>query len=119
MKMFINPLDNMKACYVGRDDASYGKFTCVYSTGENMAQFKRHIKTGFNSPAEAISWYFEVYPAGNVMTQESFLNLQAQMLSLKLPSENANMFNPTYMVVRQKPTPVKKTKDGQIISDFE
>lgn len=115
--MFVNQLDKLNACYIAPDDASWGKFQCVYSTGETVHQFKRHLKCGFRSHAEAISWYLERFPNGNIMCQRNFLDMQAQMLTLKMPSPS--MFDPLQMTERPRPTAVKKDKDGSIISDFE
>ena len=116
--MFVNGMDKVNNCYVAPDDSQYGKFMCVYSIGGTLQQYSHHKKCGFNSAAEAISWYFERCSDGNVLTERNFLELQARLLTLKLPSQ-PDVFNPTFMTERPMPVAVKKTKDGQIVSDFE
>src|ERR1700722_2984988 len=116
--MFVNGMDNVHNCYVAPDDSQYGKFMCVYSNGGHMQQYSHHKKCGFRSSAEAINWYFERFPNGNVLTERNFLEIQGRLLTLKLPSQ-PTLFDPTFMTEKPKPVPVKKTKDGQIVSDFE
>ena len=117
--MFVNGMDKVHNCYVAPDDSQYGKFMCVYSTGGNIEQYKHHKKCGFKSAAEAISWYFERFPNGNVLTEQSFLEIQTRLLMLKMPSQNADVFNPIFMIEKPKPVPVRKDKEGNIVSDFE
>ncbi len=116
--MFINPLDRFQSCYIAPDDAQYGRFMCVYSTGESLQQFKRHQKCGFKSHAEAISWYLSRFPNGNVVSPREFLELQGQMLTMKLPNA-PSIFNPTHMTEKSRPIAAKRDRSGKIISDFE
>ena len=116
--MFVNGMDKVHNCYIARDDSQYGKFMCVYSIGGTMQQFKHHKKCGFNSAAEAIRWYFERCPNGNVLTEQNFLNLEAQLLMLKMPTQ-PDVFNPIYMTERPKPVPARRDKQGKIVSEFE
>lgn len=116
--MFVNGMDKVHNCYVAPDDSQYGKFMCVYSIGGAMQQFAHHKKCGFNSAAEAISWYFERFPDGNVLTERNFLELQGKLLTLKIPSQ-PSIFNPTHMTEKPKPVAAKRDKDGKIVSEFE
>lgn len=116
--MFVNGMDKVHNCYIAPDDSQYGKFMCVYSISGTIQQFAHHKKCGFKSPADAISWYFERFPDGNVLTERNFLELQAKLLTLKLPSQ-PDIFNPTHMTEKPKPVATKRDKSGKIISDFE
>lgn len=116
--MFVNGMNKVHNCYIAPDHAQYGKFMCVYSIGGTMRQYSHHQKCGFKSAAEAISWYFERFPDGNVLTERNFLEIQGRLLTLKLPA-TPSIFDPTHMSERPRPTTIKKTKDGQIVSDFE
>lgn len=117
--MFVNGLDKFNFCCIAPDNSQWGRFMCMYSIGTTIQQYAFHQKCGFNSHADAINWYFNRFPNGSVLDHLAFLEMQHKLLTLKIPNAQANVFDPTYMVVRQKPTPVKKTRDGQIISDFE
>ena len=119
MLMFVNSLDRVNIAYIAVDDSSYGKFMCVYSKGGKLQQYSHHIKCGFKSAAEAIRWYLECYPQGNLLDKQNFLGIEQQLLELKLPNSQASNFDPLHMVTRTMPVPVKKTKDGKILSDFE
>jgi hypothetical protein len=118
MQMFINPLDNVGFCCVIPDDGTYGKFMCMYCLGNNIEQYSRHQRGGFNSIAEAIGWYFERFPNGNVLDPTSFLEMQTKFLLLKLPT-GPNSLDPLHMTERPKPQLARRTKDGKIVSDFE
>jgi hypothetical protein len=117
--MFVNGMDKVHNCYVAPDDSQYGKFMCVYSIGGNIQQYKHHKKCGFKSAASAISWYFERFPDGNVLTERNFLELQGRLLTLTIPASNSNIFNPVHMTEKPKPVAAKRDKTGKIISDFE
>jgi hypothetical protein len=117
--MFVNGLDRIVIGCIVPDSAQYGKYQCNYAIGGNLHQYAYHQKCGFKTFAEGICWFLERFPAGDVLDPLSFLQMQHKLLTLKLPNPEANVFDPLYMVERKKPTPVKKTKDGQIISDFE
>lgn len=116
--MFVNGLDKVHAGYVARDQSQYGKYMCVYSIGGTIQQYARHQKCGFNSPAEAIAWFFERFPDGDLLTEENFLHLQAKLLMMTLPKQ-PTVFNPEYMTERPRPIAAKRTKDGKIVSEFE
>lgn len=116
--MFINQLSGVNMCFVARDDSQYGKFMCVYTTSGTPRTYKQHQKHGFESPAEAIAWYLNRFPDGNVVSQENFLNLQGQLLTLKMPKQ-PSVFNPTFMTEKSRPVAAKKDSSGKIISDFE
>lgn len=117
--MFVNGMDKISNCYVALDDSQYGKFMCVYSMGGDIQQYKHHKKCGFNSAAEAIGWFFERFPDGNVLSENNFLELQMKLLMLKPPTPQSTVLDPLYMVQKPKPVPVRRTKDGKIVSDFE
>lgn len=117
--MFVNGLAGVQQCYVAPDTSCYGKFMCVYSKGGNIQEYKRHQMGGFDSAAEAIGWYFERFPNGDVLDEASFLSLQNQLLQLKLPNPQAATFDPTYMVTKPRPMAAKKDKSGKILSDYE
>lgn len=118
MKMFINPLENVKFCCIVPDDANFGKFTCMYCLGNHIQQYTRHQKGGFNSHAEAINWFLERFPDGNVLHVQSFLEMQAKFLLLKLPA-GPNQLDPLHMTERPRPQVARRTRDGKIVSDFE
>ena len=84
-----------------------------------MQQFARHLKCGFSSQAEAINWYLSTHPSGQLLSEENFIDMQNQLLMLKMPSQQAQTFNPLHMSERPRPTPTKRTADGKIVSDFE
>lgn len=115
--MFVNGLETLSNCYVARDDAAYGKFVCVYTKGGMIREFKQHVKSGFATAAEAIRWYFEWFPAGNLIDRQSFLNLQHQLLELKLPTSGS--FDPLHMDIKTPPKLAKRDKTGKLMSDFE
>lgn len=117
--MFVNGLDRVNICYVSPDPASYGKFQLAYCKGGRLHEYSYHIKCGFKSAAEAIGWYFERYPDGNVLDQQNFLGMQHQLLELKLPSPQANTFNPLHMDIREPPRVAKRDRTGKLLSDFE
>lgn len=117
--MFVNGLDKVNICCVIPDDSRYGKFTCAYCRGGKLQQYAYHKKCGFNSAAEAIGWYFEMYPNGNVLDEGNFLSIQNQLLELVLPSPQASIFDPTHMIINTPPIAAKKTGDGKLMSDFE
>ncbi len=117
--MFVNGMDLVNIGYVSPDPASFGKFQCAYCKGGHLQQYSYHIKCGFNSAAEAIRWYFERYPNGNILDQANFLGIQAQLLGLKLPHPQAQTFDPLAMEIKQRPTIAKRDKSGKLMSDFE
>lgn len=116
--MFVNGLDRVHSGYVTRDQSQYGKYMCVYAIGGTIQQFARHQKCGFNSPAEAISWFFFRFPDGDLLSEENFLTLQAKLLTMKLPSQ-PDIFNPAHMTEKPMPVAARRTKDGKIVSEFE
>ena len=117
--MFVNGLDNIEFAYVAKDDSMYNKFMCVYAKGGKMQQYVQHKKCGFTTPAEAINWYLSMYPKGQLLTEENFVGMQAQLLMLKLPSPQQAAFDPLSMTETPRPKPVKRTADGKVLSDFE
>jgi hypothetical protein len=117
--MFINGLDNIEFAYIANDPSNYGKFMCVYAHGGKMRQFAQHIKGGFNTLAEAIQWYLSAYPSGQLLSEQNFTDMQSQLLMLKMPSQEAQTFDPTFMTEKPRPTPAKRTADGKLVSDFE
>lgn len=117
--MFVNGLDRITIGCVIRDDAQYGKFICQYSTGGKLQQYSFHQKCGFSSYAEAYNWFLVVFPQGNILDLENFLQIQQKLLSLTIPSLQANVFDPLHMTEKPRPAPIQKTKDGQVLSDFE
>lgn len=117
--MFVNSLDRVNIAYIAVDDSSFGKYMCVYSKGGKLQQYSHHVKCGFKTPAEAICWYLERYPEGNILDKQNFHSIEQQLLELKLPHPQSSNFDPLFMVQKPMPVPVKKTKDGKILSDFE
>jgi hypothetical protein len=117
--MFVNGLEHLSMAYVAEDTSNSRKFMCVYCKGGMIQEYKRHQYGGFNSPAEAIGWYFERFPAGNIMSEPEFLGMQAQLLMMKLPSAQASTFDPTYMTQKPRPQAAKRDKTGKLMSDFE
>jgi hypothetical protein len=119
MLMFVNGLEHLSMAYVAEDTSNYRKFMCVYCRGGMIQEYKRHQYGGFNTPAEAIGWYFERFPAGNVMSESEFLSMQNQLLMMKLPSAQASTFDPTHMTTKPRPVAAKKDANGKLMSDFE
>jgi len=117
--MFVNSLDRVNICHIDHDSSSFGKFQCAYAKGGKLQEYSYHIKCGFNSAAEAIAWYFERFPNGNVLDKANFLSIQTQLLELKVPHPQAQVFNPLHMDIKTPPVPARRTKDGKIVSDFE
>ena len=117
--MFVNGLDKIVIACIVPDPAQYGKFMCNYAMGGKLQQYAYHQKCGFNTFAEAVNWYLTRFPSGELMDQINFLSMQQQLLNLVPPNPNANIFNPLHMTERPRPTPARRTKDGQIVSDFE
>lgn len=105
--------------YVAEDTSNSRKFMCVYCKGGMIQEYKRHQLGGFNSPAEAIGWYFQRFPSGNIMNEAEFLSMQNQLLLMKLPSAQASTFDPTHMVTKPRPVAAKKDANGKLMSDFE
>lgn len=117
--MFVNGLDRITIGCVVSDNARYGKFVCLYSIGGKLQQYSYHHLAGFNSYAEAYNWFLHRFPQGDILDPQNFLLMQQKLLTLKIPSPQANVFDPLYMEEKPMPVPVKKTKDGELLSDFE
>lgn len=116
--MFVNSLKGLNMAYVSHDNSQHGKFMCVYTTSPQPQVYTQHQKHGFESPAQAIEWYLNIFPDGNIVSQENFLSMQGQLVGLQMPKQ-PSVFNPTFMTEKPRAVPAQRSADGKIISDFE
>lgn len=111
--MFVNGLENVSFCFISEENMS---FVCNYARTLEPRVYSYHSKGGFISYRDAMAWYFEKFPNGNVVSQSEFISLQNQLLTVKPPGPQH--FNPLYMEGLDRVGP-KKSSDGSIQSEFE
>lgn len=115
MLMFVNGLDSVVIGHIYEENL---KFCCSYARGGKLQEYSYHTKTGFPTYVDTMRWFYEMFPDGNMMSQENFLHVQHQLLMLKIPTPGHYELDPLHMRGLDSVGP-KRTKEGKLESEFE